>query len=172
MEAEGKAYFGVADAWAVFRFEGRVRFTMAQGLDLFIDEALDGGSFDTILVDLRGTAQIDSTGIGLLARIGSHALSCLGRRAVLVCGPGDVEQAIRAVDFDRVFDLVALPPVEPTALEEVPLDALARRSHRSQGRVVLDSHRDLMTVSDRNRQVFESVVGALEQEVSEEEAKR
>lgn len=172
MEPDGRAFFGVGANCAVFRFEGSIRHTMAQGLELFVDEALAAGGFETAVIDLRQTTLIDSTGIGLLARIGNHTLSRLGRRTVLICEVGDVDRSLRAVDFDQVFELVVSPPVELPPLEAIPIADLARRSRRTHGRVVLDSHHDLMAISQRNRRAFEAIVGALEREVIEEETER
>ena len=161
--ATGNAYFGLCRDTYVFRLEGEIRYTMVAGLDDFLDELLGRGDFTAIVIDARALALVDSTALGLLARIGNFMLKQRGRRAVIICNPGDLETSLMAVGFDEVFELTHEPLEELTCpLCEVPR---SEPDERGVARVVLEAHRELIDASDRNRETFGRVVDALEQEL-------
>jgi hypothetical protein len=109
---------------------------------------------------------IDSTGLGLLARIGRVTLERCGRRAIIVCADEDILTCLYATAFDTLFVLVDKYPFEPEpVLDEVVLETKADPTGRAMGRLVLDAHRDLASLSGGNRKVFGEVVDALEAEL-------
>jgi hypothetical protein len=121
---------------------------------------------DTVLIDLRELLLIDSTGMGLLARIGRATLETRGRRAIIVCASPDIVTCLRGAAFDTLFVLVDEYPFAPEPeLSEVRLDGRVHAAERALGQAVLDAHRDLATLSERNRREFGEVVTALEREL-------
>lgn len=159
------AYFGHVDSTSVLRLTGPIRFVTAQALRSFVDDLVAGVDHGGVLIDLRGVEVIDSTGMGLLARIGRTSLQRLGRRAVIACPDNDVATCLRSVAFDELFVLLDTYPFEEDAapLAEVPLDALGGASAElGLGRIILDAHRDLASVSARNLEAYRDVIAALE----------
>lgn len=162
-----RASHGHVEDALVLVLSGPIRFVTAQALRRYVDELLASES-DGVLVDLRGVTVIDSTGMGLLARIGRAAMN-RGRRAALVCPPNDVAVTLRSAAFDELFVMVDAYPFEeePTSLTEVPLDALqGSASDLDLGRIILDAHRDLAGVSERNVEAYREVIAALEADLA------
>jgi anti-anti-sigma factor len=164
--ATARAFRGRADHTSVLALMGEIRYRVARGLRQVIDSLMAERGCDTALVDLRELVLIDSTGMGLLARLGRATLEQYGRRAIIVCADEDIVTCLRAAAFDTLFVLVEKYPFDPEpGLDEVVLDSKADPGGRVMGRLVLDAHRDLASLSDGNRRVFGAVVDALESEL-------
>jgi anti-anti-sigma factor len=157
-----KAFYGHLEQSVVLALKGNVRYMMARALRSFLDELLSSESDNgALIIDLRELEGIDSTGMGLLARLGRSTLQH-GRRSVIVCSVRDVMTCLRSAAFDTLFIIVEKWPFEQEArLSEVPLDAKDQRPD-IMGRVILEAHRDLAELSDENRQAFAGVIAALE----------
>ena len=161
-----RALFGRSDRTAVLRLEGPVRYTMALALRAFVDDALARAPAELVVVDLRATTFVDSTGLGLIARLGRLALSRSGRRAVIVSGETDVMTVLRSAALDVLFVVVEEPPGElPSELAEVPL-LPPKGEADAVGRVILDAHRDLAGLSKKNHDEYRGVIAALEVELA------
>lgn len=163
-----RAFFAHSDGMAVLRLEGPVRYTTARALRAFVDEALARDPLERLFVDLRATTYVDSTGLGLIARMGRLALSRSGRRAVIVSPDTDVLTVLRSAALSVLFVMMEEPPLElPTELEEIPLGATEKADRDGNlGRVILDAHRDLAALSSKNRDEYRDVIAALEAELA------
>lgn len=158
--------FGRVDRTSVIALRGQIRFVAAQALRALL-ERLDGWpDCDRVIVDLHDVQLVDSTGLGLLARIGRSALERTGVRAAIVCPEGDVATCLRSAAFDELFVFVDELPFDGSLrLEDVPLQQPERPTAGALGRVMLDAHRDLADVSDQNRRAYADVIAALEAEL-------
>jgi hypothetical protein len=115
---------------------------------------------ETMIIDLRELEAIDSTGMGLLARLGRTTLEH-GRRAVLVCSTEDVMLCLRSAAFDKLFIIEENWPFDEEApLREVPLETTDLEPD-IMGRFILEAHQDLASLSEANQQTFGGVVSAL-----------
>jgi anti-anti-sigma factor len=153
--------YGRSEDAIVLVLEGRVHYAFATPLRALFDELSDRLDHETLLVDLRALEAIDSTGMGLLARLGRSALEH-GRRGALVCPKDDVAICLRSAAFDELFVfLEQWPASESARLGDIPIGETEWAPHEL-GHVMLEAHRDLAALSERNRQNFADVISALE----------
>ena len=158
-----KAYYGQLDSTLVFKLAGQIRYALARSLRAFVDEVIAPAGCNAVFMDLREVDFIDSTGLGLLARIGRLTLEQRGRRAAIVVAPGDVEVTLRSAGFDELFVMLAEFPYDPAVdLREVSLFELASAHDSHMGHLILDAHRDLAAVSEESRATFRQVIDSLE----------
>lgn len=160
-----RAFYGRLDHSLVLVLKGNVRYMTARALRSFIDDLLRQESQDTVILDLRELEGIDSTGMGLLARLGRTTLEH-GRRSVIVCSVHDVITCLKSAAFDTLFIMVdEWPFEEEAAVSEVTLES--REMHPDiMGKLILEAHRDLVAMSEENRAAFSGVVSALEQDLT------
>jgi anti-anti-sigma factor len=164
---DARAFFGRADETLVLRLFGPIRFRSVRELRRFVDDVVahDGGGDDGVSLDLRGVDMIDSTGLGLLARVGRLSLEQRGRRAVIVCPDNDVATSLRSAAFDQLFLMLDEYPYRDSApFTEIALEPPDGGSagEPELGRMILDAHRDLAAISERNLEVYRDVIAALE----------
>ena len=84
-----RAFYGHLDESLVLVLKGQIRYMTARAVRSFFDGFLLEQGRDAVVIDLRELDFIDSTGMGLLARIGRATLEH-GRRSVIVCADRDV----------------------------------------------------------------------------------
>ena len=162
--AEGRVTYAQEDRWHVLRYFGRVDYTLAPALDRFVQSLFEDGSVKPFLFDLRQAQMVDSTHLGLLARIAERvgwvteerASSCPRARTSTTSSGASVSRMI--------FDLRSEPPASSRCDSEelVTGDAPA---HGELLRTMLDAHRTLVSLDDRDRQRFQEVVSMLEAEM-------
>jgi len=155
--------YGHRDQLSWLCFEGAIRYTEARELKAFLNRVVLPEMGDTMVIDLRDTESVDSTGLGLLATIGRYSLSHFSRRAVILCPDNQVAQCLRAMQFDKLFTLTAA--LEPP--DDLPLDPVKGAAGQEPlARVMLDAHKELCDVDEHNKARFGEVVEVLEQSVS------
>ena len=71
----GRIQFAEQDGTFVLKFVGEVRLTLCSALDATIERIFTARNFTAIVIDLTETRSIDSTTLGLLARMEATASS-------------------------------------------------------------------------------------------------
>lgn len=155
----GAIYYAKRDATYVVKFVGDIRCTMGCALDEFLDHLFGRNDFDTITIDLSEASTIDSTNLGLLAKVANFMHGRFHRKPLLISTNGDINAVLDSMGFDDVFELCRkdgdgrLQSGEPLEIAEPSKHAMAR--------TMLDAHRTLSDLNENNRQEFKSVIGAL-----------
>jgi len=154
----------------VLRYFGAVNFMLAPGLQRFCEHLIHDGNISGLVFDLTSAESLDSTNLGLMARV-NEQLRCSGAaNSVIISSNEDIDTVLRSMGFDQMFDLV---PAEDDAkqsdgacCEDVPADVPSSGELR---RVMLDAHHALVRMSEAGRLEFEPVVACLERDVSASE---
>jgi anti-anti-sigma factor len=92
----------------VLRYSGAVNFTLAPGLQRFLEVLIHGGSFAGLVFDLTAAESLDSTNLGLMARANEQARETGAANSVIISNNEDIDVVLRSMGFDQCFDL--LPP--------------------------------------------------------------
>ncbi|MDQ2696789.1 MAG: STAS domain-containing protein [Pseudomonadota bacterium] len=148
----------------VLKFTGDIRYTLSPCLDHFIDRLFARPAFDDVLIDLTETTVIDSTILGLLAKIANLLRERNGRRPTLVTAGEDIHQLLDSVGFDAVFTLLTRRPSGLGMASAV--DTSEPFQEEELARTVLEAHQILSDLNERNRAAFQSVVDALKNELA------
>jgi anti-anti-sigma factor len=162
--SEGTArYAQEAGTW-ILKLGGDVRHTLSPAVNGLLDRAFADPGLQRFLVDLSDTEAIDSTNLGVLARIANH-MARRGLPRPTVVAPGqDIRTILSSVCFDRIFHVVAETSGTAAALEALPG---LQTDERNRLALVLDAHRRLCVLDERNRAVFRDVVELLEREIGD-----
>jgi anti-anti-sigma factor len=148
------------DLW-ILQLAGEVRYPLAPAINALLDRAFSDPKLAHFLIDLSVAESIDSTNLGVLARVANH-MSAHGRDHAVILAPNtDVLALLRVVCFDRLFHIVTTAGIDVGLLE--PVDAPAT-DERAMLDLILDAHRRLCAINAQTRAVFENVVNLLEQE--------
>jgi anti-anti-sigma factor len=146
----------------VLKLVGDVRLTLSLTLEGCIRKALQKHETQQVVVDLTEAEGIDSTTLGLLAKLSLLAKQQFGWEPVLVYDSPDIYHLLESVGFvEQVFhpvrqrDLVKAPL---QAVETLECDAATLKQQ------VLDAHRVLMSLNVANSESFRDLVCALEEQ--------
>ena len=143
----------------VLKFLGDVRVNLCATVDGFLRDLLRSDDLASVLVDLTETEGIDSTSLGLLARLSIETRRRIGTVPTIVSTNPDITRVLSTMGFDDVFVIVEQPLEEVGQLGELPTVEADEEDVRQR---VLDAHRALMELNDENRASFRDLVTALE----------
>ena len=143
----------------VLRFIGDIRYTLSPSLERFLDGIFAGPKPAGFIIDLTETDSIDSTNLGLLARIANRMQALRAPRVTVVSNRADINSVLTSMALDEVFDIVEDTGPARGVSKEVPQENADRETL---ARTLIDSHRALMDLSEHNREMFQDVVATLE----------
>ncbi|TNF37366.1 MAG: anti-sigma factor antagonist [Deltaproteobacteria bacterium] len=152
----------------VLRIEGAVRYTIAPVVERFLDHLFTRASVGAVLVDLTSASFLDSTMLGVVARIAGRMSEQHQARPTIACPPGDILTLLRSMGFDEVFAVVSSAPDGADALPVVANEPVGGSPEaRELARTVLQAHRTLAAMNPKNEATFHDVVEMMTREVDE-----
>ncbi|MBD7977064.1 MULTISPECIES: anti-sigma factor antagonist RssC [Pseudomonas] len=157
--SNGKIQFAEQDGIFVLKFVGEVRLTLCSALDATIEKIFASANFTSIVIDLIETRSIDSTTLGLLAKLSILSRQKVGLLPTLVTDQPDITRLLHSMGFDQVFNIVDQPSVTPENLTDLPSQDVSEPEVKAR---VLEAHRILMGLNESNREAFHDLVLALE----------
>ena len=143
----------------VLKFIGEIRLYLCSTLDIIIDSMASNPLFKTVVIDLSETTVIDSTTLGLLAKIAILARKKSSFLPTIISTNPDVTRIIQTMGFNEIFIIMKEPASNITELEELPILQATEQEVREK---VLDAHLRLMALNESNREEFKDLVQALE----------
>jgi anti-anti-sigma factor len=147
----------------VLRYFGSVNYTLAPGLQRFLEGIIHDGAISGLVFDLTAAESLDSTNLGLMARANEEVRGAGVAQSVIISNNEDIDDVLRSMGFEQSFDVVHSgtgpeADAEPV-LSEPPVATELQRT-------MLDAHRALVRLSDAGRLEFEPVVACLERDLS------
>ena len=155
----GKILVAEQDGAYVIKLIGDVRLTLCTTLDEFFDEMLGSCGFASVVVDLADASNIDSTTLGLLAKLAIKAKQRFAYVPVILSTNPDITRVLDSMGFDRAFQIREEPLLDDEDLGELPALPDSEDGVRKR---VLEAHRILMGLNEGNRAKFRELVSLLE----------
>lgn len=160
--ADGSVTYTQAGGWHVLRYCGRVDYTMAPAIERFV-EGLEHAPCP-FMFDLCDASILDSTNLGLLARVVERSRHDGAPRSSIIVPSGDIDDVVRSMGFEQILDIHSDNPLG----RPLPSEALVTDERASQGemlRTMLEAHRALVGLDDQDCAQWREVVTALEAEM-------
>lgn len=143
----------------LLKLVGDVRLSFCTVLDDYLERMFTAPDFASVIIDLTGAENIDSTTLGQLAKVAIAAKQRHGLQPVILSTNPDITRVLDAMGFGRVFDIRHELPNTTEQLAELPLVSGTEAGVCEQ---VLEAHRVLMGMNEQNRAQFQELVCALE----------
>ena len=155
----GRILAASQDGAYVIRLEGDVRLTLCTALDDYLEHMFTDPEFASVWVDLCDAEGLDSTTLGLLAKLALQVKEKFGFvPAIYSCDPG-INRLLKSMAFHRLFELHEAACSNPDDIAEIPV---VQGSEEAVKQKVIEAHRVLMGISDENRDRFKDLMTALE----------
>lgn len=161
MMTTGRIQYAESEGTVILKFLGDVRLTLCTALDAYIEKVVSALNFKSIVIDLTETQNIDSTSLGLLAKLSILSSERVGLLPTLVSTQEDMLRLLQSMGFEQIFNIVADSTPTDAELKDLPAQMLSEEHVRAR---VLEAHRLLMDLNERNRSVFTDLVSSLESE--------
>jgi anti-anti-sigma factor len=161
--SDGHVFHAVNGSRHVLRYTGRADYVMAPAIERFAERLFEGSGPSGLVFDLRQASMLDSTNLGLLARLASR-VDQAGGRATIVSTNDDVTDVLRSMGLATMFPITSDDPVlhEVGPGEEIPIQPTGQRDLML---TMLEAHRVLARIDGNDSAGFRAVVESLESEL-------
>jgi len=143
---------------AMLKFVGDVRVLMSSTLDNYCNSLYRRPILDAMLVDMTETKGVDSTALGLLAKMAIQLRNRFNVIPTIVSTNPDITRILKSMSFDLIFNIIDRAPKQATEYSELKAQNESEDTVREK---VIDAHLTLMTLSEENRLEFQDLVQAL-----------
>ena len=141
----GKILTARQNAVCVLKFVGDVRVKLGPILTNFVAGIEKSESLKSIVIDLTQTVNIDSTTLGLLAKISLRSQETLGVKPTIVSTNENINRILTSMGFEKVFVIVDQTYSDCGELRELPPQIVSETALREQ---VLEAHKVLMSLNE------------------------
>lgn len=156
---EGRILAASQDGAYVVRLTGDVRLTLCTTIDDYVQRMLDNPDFASVWVDLCDAEGIDSTTLGLLAKLALEVRARYGFTPAIYSSNPSITRLIKSMGFQRLYDLHEDTCANPECIDCIPVVKGSEASVRNK---VIEAHRVLMGLSEENRARFKDLMVVLE----------
>ena len=157
--AVGKILVADHDGTFVIKLVGDVRVTICVAFDEYLAKMLVPGNFHSVIIDLSDANGIDSTTLGLLAKVAIQSARQFNYRPMIISTNESITRLIESMGFDAVFDICTEPLRIEKSLRALQIVNCTEDTVRDK---VIEAHRQLMDLNDENRTKFSELVTSLE----------
>lgn len=154
----GQAYYTQQGTTYVIKLVGEIRYTMGCSLDDFLSRLFEQGGYQDMLIDLTKVECIDSTSLGLLAKVANFMRGRYGKQVTLVSSNPDINHILDNVGFLQIFHVIAESPEPLGEWQQLPISELDKNAL---AKTMYEAHSLLSDLNPRNREVFKDVVEVL-----------
>lgn len=146
----------------LLKLTGDVRLTLCASITDYINKIFKNEAVEDVYVDLLEAECIDSTTLGLLAKLALHTMKTFDIRTKLLCVNKDILRIFEAMDIDNLFDILGLLEPEddvPSEVQEIKPKAVDEDTIRQQ---VLEAHQLLVKLNPELMNEFFDLITSLQ----------
>lgn len=156
----GRYYVHKESDHLFFRMQGKMKYTSSMGFDVFLKKTLSE-DIDSIFIDLQNVEYIDSTNLGLIAKMAEFLIVNKKNRLIILSTHKDINEILASMGFDQVCNIVTSPPEEVDYNEISAVNAASREIIK----VMVDAHKKLIAISEDNQEIFQDVIELMEKDL-------
>ncbi|MGB0473150.1 MAG: STAS domain-containing protein [Porticoccaceae bacterium] len=146
----------------LLKLVGDVRLTLSGTLNRYMEVLFGQNQVQSVVVDMLDADGVDSTTLGLIAKLGLHCRECYHMNVKLFCKNPSIIRTLECMGFDEIIDIFQQSPndldAELRSLDEVPTAVDEVRKQ------VLEAHKLLLKLNPKNSAEFTDLINALESE--------
>lgn len=144
---------------------GKLRFSNGMAFNNLLGKIFEDPKTNDVLIDMSETEYVDSTILGLLAKIANFMIKKFNRKPTLLSTSKNINFLLDSIGLSDVFIVVKSLEFTPDALDEIPD---TKNSELESAKTILDAHRQLINLNKKNQETFKDVVELLEKETAKQ----
>lgn len=152
----------------LIKFQGDIRVTLCASFDAFIMGMFENPKLNTIFLDLSEAKNIDSTALGMIAKIAAQSKALLKAPPTVFSTNPDIDRILECMGLNTVLDMVHTPDALGEKLKSY-VKEMPRCDHTPEEMCekVIEAHKALMALNSNNQKIFKDLVSGLEEEQSQ-----
>ena len=164
--SQGKILYALIEGKCFIKMSGDIRWPISAGFDVMLNKFMLKGEAKEFIVDLNETFFIDSTNLGLLAKIARYCMEKKSLKPVIFSINEEVNIILESVGFEDFFTILKKTDNSLYELKEI---SQASKSEREKIVMTIEAHKALMELNEKNRDVFSDVVDLLQKNIKQPE---
>lgn len=161
MKSENRIYYAEESGNYYMRFVGDVRVTFCGALTNYLDKLFSVEEINSVVVDLKSATAVDSTTLGLLAKLALYLRNTNDLKPVLLVEDPSMIRLLESMGIEEVFDFSESLTESMGKEKEMPCTTVGEEEARTK---VIEAHKTLMGLNRKNMMVFSDLVKSLEKE--------
>jgi len=161
--SEGKILYSKKEQRYFIKLSGDLRFTSGRDFDSLLESMFKDTDMEDVMIDMSEANYLDSTMLGLLAKIANFFITKFQKKITILSTNEDINYLLSNIGLDNVFIIVTSFEVTPEVLENIPN---INSSDRENAMTILEAHRQLVNLNEKNSEVFKDVIELLEQDTN------
>lgn len=157
---QGVIKFAEHDGVFVIKMEGDVRLTLCLSFDEFINNMFASPGFCAVIFDLTDALAIDSTTLGLMAKIAICGEPLLKEKPLVITNTAGITRILVTMGFQDIFRLAEKSAVDSGEFQTLNTKTGCEKTVQNK---VIEAHRTLMSLNDENKNTFQELVDSLGQ---------
>ena len=137
---------------------GDVRLPWCISLDTYCEKVIKQPGLKKVFIDLTDTDNIDSTTLGVLAKISNYSRKFRGNLPILISINDDIDRLIISTGLMSIFEIKKDFNINPDLFDNLPI---VSSSDEEMKKSVIDAHQKLMELTKDNQLKFKSLVDYL-----------
>lgn len=138
---------------------GDVRVTLCGSLNRHMETIFGSQDVKKVIVDMLEAEVLDSTTLGLMAKLGMHCRKEYGINVQVFCQNPSILRTLDCMGFEEIFDIVQEVPTIDAELHSIESVSSEVDEIRRQ---VVEAHKLLMQLNPDNSKEFTDLIRALE----------
>jgi len=164
-EKSGKIFVASKDSVCVVKLVGDIRVTLCSSIDNYIEKVFASSfPYKNIVIDLMETEAIDSTSLGLLAKMSLYAQQRFSIKPTIFSTNPSITKLLNSVGFSQIFNIETTfdSPLDVTRGKE--LKTSESSNEKKVREKVIEAHKILMNLNSENKEAFRELVSTLEKD--------
>jgi len=162
--SEGKILYSKSEQKYFIKLTGNLRFTSGRDFDSLLHVIFQDPDIKDIMVDMTEANYLDSTILGLLAKTANFMIKKFQRKLTVLSVNKDINYLLDSIGLNDVLIVIESCDCTPEMLQKIPD---IKSSERENAMTILDAHRQLVNLNEKNKSVFKDVIELLEKETEE-----
>ncbi len=159
---KGKILVGSSQGNYLIKMTGDVRVTLCTSLNQYINTIFKESEVNSVLVDLRDAEGLDSTTLGLLAKLALSCRQMYDLTPMLFCTNKSILKTLEVMALDEYFEVIPSHDCADAALKELPCSPDEERARQD----VLEAHKLLIEINPDCEADFIDLIQYLENKVT------
>jgi len=162
----GKIYVAIADNVCVIKLAGDIRLTLSSSIDNYIEKLFTSKfPYKNIVIDLMETEAIDSTSLGLLAKISLYDQQRFSIKPTIFSTNPSITKLLTSVGFSQIFNIETGFDSHLEAIKCKELKTSESGNEKKVREKVIEAHKILMSLNNENKEAFRELVNTLEKDI-------
>lgn len=158
----GEILFAIHEGFCVLKLRGTLTFRNSACFISFLKATINKSSIKNVIFDLQDCEYLDSTIIGIIAITANSISKGKHRKPVISSAPPQIRTILETMGFDKGILLKDEENVNVAEMNALPESPASLSNYAA---IVLEAHKALMSMNDKNKSLFRNIVDSLENQI-------